>query len=61
MLVKVAMAIGQPLVFVREVSPALGFGATQERCMLATEPRMTPVAIFVGHFDTRSKPAPTSW
>jgi hypothetical protein len=61
MLVKVAMAIGQPLVFLCQVKPSIALGITQERCMLATKPRMTPVAIFVGHFDTRSKPAPTSW
>ena len=43
------IAIGQPLVFLRDVSPSLGIRTVQEQSLLATELRITPVAVFVGH------------
>jgi hypothetical protein len=53
------MAVRQPLVVVREVIPPLGLrAAVQEQGLLAAEPRMTPVSVFVGHVADPVEPRP---
>ena len=47
------MAVRQPIVLVCEMSPPLAFGTAQERSLLATEPGVTPIAVFVGHGPNR--------
>jgi hypothetical protein len=39
--------VSKPLIFTRQVKPPVGFGTTQQRSLLATELRVSPVAIFV--------------
>ena len=55
------MAVGQPLVLPRKVNPLLGSRTVvEERCLLPTKLRLTPITVFVvGHDPALVEASPT--